>query len=138
MEESSYQNSVEGGADAIVAGNNNEVADHNEKGNSFPWGKICVAAVLVGIVAYVVVDSLTTKNVQTGLRVFLEWIQSNPVAGAFAFVGVYVAATVAFLPGSILTLGGGFVFGGAFGLGPGIVLATSAVFVGAGLGAIAR
>ena len=136
MEESSYQNSVEGGADAIVVENNEVV--NNEGKKSFPWVKICVAAVLVGIIAYVIVDSLTTKNIQAGLQIFLEWIESNLVAGVFAFMGVYFVATVLFVPGSILTLGSGFVFGGAVGLGPGIALATIAVFVGASLGAIAR
>lgn len=51
---------------------------------------------------------------------------------------MYCVATVAFVPGAILTLGGGFVFGKALGLGPGIALASAAVFVGASLGAIAR
>jgi uncharacterized membrane protein YdjX (TVP38/TMEM64 family) len=140
MEESSYQNSVEGGgADAIVI-ENYEVINNDSEGpkKSFPWVKICVATVLVGVIAYVIVDSLTTKNIQAGLQIFLEWIESNLVAGVFAFMGVYFVATVAFVPGSILTLGSGFVFGGAVGLGPGIALATIAVFVGASLGAIAR
>jgi uncharacterized membrane protein YdjX (TVP38/TMEM64 family) len=138
MEESSYQNSVEGGADAIVVESNDVIKDGEGKKKSFPWGKICVAAVLVGVITYVVIDWLTTKNIQAGLQIFLEWIESNLVAGVFAFMGVYFAATVAFVPGSILTLGSGFVFGGAVGLGPGVALATLAVFVGASLGAIAR
>lgn len=36
-----------------------------------------------------------------------------------------------FVPGSILTLGAGFVFANAFGLGWGVLLATVAVFCGA-------
>lgn len=44
-------------------------------------------------------------------------------------------ATVLFIPGSVLTLGAGFVFAAAFGLGGGLVLGTAAVFVGASLGA---
>jgi uncharacterized membrane protein YdjX (TVP38/TMEM64 family) len=46
-------------------------------------------------------------------------------------------ATVLFIPGSILTLGAGFVFAAAFGLGGGIILGTLSVFIGASLGAIA-
>ena len=45
-------------------------------------------------------------------------------------------ATVLFIPGSILTLGAGFVFSMAFGLGGGVVLGTVSVFIGASLGAI--
>jgi len=53
------------------------------------------------------------------------------------FICVYFVATILFIPGSILTLGAGFVFGSAFGLGPGVALASLSVFVGASLGAIA-
>jgi len=41
-----------------------------------------------------------------------------------------------FIPGSLLTLGIGFVFANVFGLGLGVLLATIAVFVGASTGAI--
>ena len=37
---------------------------------------------------------------------------------------------------SLLAPGGGFVFAHAFGIGLGVTLATAAVFVGAGLGAV--
>ena len=52
-------------------------------------------------------------------------------------MGVYFIATVCFVPGSLLTLGSGFVFGSAVGVGYGVVLASLAVFVGAALGSIA-
>merc|ERR1712232_416881 len=47
-----------------------------------------------------------------------------------------MGATVLFVPGSILTLGAGFVFANAFGLGIGILLGTLSVFFGASAGAI--
>ena len=46
------------------------------------------------------------------------------------------ASKVVFIPPSILTLGSGVAFAKAFGLGPGIVLASSASFVGACVGAV--
>jgi uncharacterized membrane protein YdjX (TVP38/TMEM64 family) len=54
---------------------------------------------------------------------------------SFLFFLVYMLATVLFFPGSILTLGAGFVFSMAFGLGGGVVLGTISVFLGASCGA---
>lgn len=58
---------------------------------------------------------------------FAAWVESLGVWGAVVFVLGYVLATVAFVPGSLLTLGAGAVFG----LGQGVVL----VLIGATLGA---
>ncbi|KAL9181835.1 hypothetical protein ACHAXT_012178 [Thalassiosira profunda] len=130
MMEPSYQNS------SIDASGDGEKTPADRR-RACPWGKLLVGAVLLGVVIYVIVDATTTKNIQRGFQIFLEWIEDNILAGVFAFMGVYFVATVCFVPGSILTLGSGFVFGKAVGLGPGVALATAAVFVGASLGAIA-
>lgn len=45
------------------------------------------------------------------LRDALEWAQQMGWLGVGVFVGLYIAACVLFLPGSILTLGAGVVFG---------------------------
>jgi uncharacterized membrane protein YdjX (TVP38/TMEM64 family) len=66
---------------------------------------------------------------QEWLRQALQWIEGLGVVGGLAFIAIYIAATVAFLPGSILTLGAGVVFG--------VWLGTVYVFIGATLGAIA-
>lgn len=63
------------------------------------------------------------------LRQALQWINGLGPAGALAFIALYAVAAVAFLPGSILTLGAGAVFG--------IVAGTIYAFTGATLGAIA-
>ncbi|RUS94031.1 TVP38/TMEM64 family protein [Trichormus variabilis] len=59
----------------------------------------------------------------------LYWIDSLGTIGAIAFIGIYIIATIAFLPAAILTLGAGVVFGVFWG--------SIYVFVGATLGAIA-
>ena len=68
-------------------------------------------------------------NPQEWLRNVLQWIDSLGTVGSIAFILLYIIATVAFLPGSILTLGAGVVFG--------LVLGSCYVFIGATLGATA-
>ncbi|MBE9201517.1 MULTISPECIES: TVP38/TMEM64 family protein [unclassified Nodularia (in: cyanobacteria)] len=68
-------------------------------------------------------------NPQIWLRNALQWIDSLGAVGALAFILLYIVATVAFLPGSILTLGAGVVFG--------VVMGSIYVFIGATIGATA-
>ncbi len=55
----------------------------------------------------------------------LAWIEDLGAVGVATFVGLYIAAVILMLPGSILTLGGGFVFG--FWLGSLLVVGSLAV-----------
>src|SRR5260370_18533376 len=41
----------------------------------------------------------------------LDWIRGLGALAPLAFIAIYIAACVAFLPGSILTIGGGGIFG---------------------------
>ncbi|MEH1936922.1 MAG: TVP38/TMEM64 family protein [Nostoc sp.] len=68
-------------------------------------------------------------NPQAILRNALQWIDSLGTLGAIAFIALYIIATVAFFPGSILTLGAGVIFGAVWG--------SLYVFIGATLGATA-
>jgi uncharacterized membrane protein YdjX (TVP38/TMEM64 family) len=68
-------------------------------------------------------------NPQVLLRRTLEWVNELGPTGAIAFIAIYIAATVAFFPGSLLTLGAGVLFG--------VILGSLYVFLGATLGAIA-
>ncbi|MBD2465808.1 TVP38/TMEM64 family protein [Oscillatoria sp. FACHB-1407] len=63
------------------------------------------------------------------LRTALQWIDNLGIVGGLVFIAIYITATVSFLPGSILTLGAGVIFGVVFG--------SVYAFVGATLGAIA-
>lgn len=65
-------------------------------------------------------------------NIFINALQSIDNLGsvkAFAFIGLYIIATVAFLPGSIITLGAGVIFG--------VVWGSLYAFIGATLGATA-
>ena len=59
----------------------------------------------------------------------LKWVEGLGAVGPIAFMVVYVIATVAFIPGSALTLGAGFLFGP--------ILGSVVVFIGATIGATA-
>lgn len=68
-------------------------------------------------------------NPQTWLKTSLDWIQGLGVGGGLVFIALYAVATVAFFPGSLLTLGAGVVYG--------VVQGSLYVLAGASLGAIA-
>jgi uncharacterized membrane protein YdjX (TVP38/TMEM64 family) len=98
--------------------------------------KYLIGLSLIGFVTFIIVDSVTNGYVKNAINDFLAWIEENPIPGFFVFVIVYFVATVLLVPGSILTLGAGFVFANAFGLGPGVLLGSLSVFFGASSGAI--
>ncbi|NER99989.1 MAG: TVP38/TMEM64 family protein [Symploca sp. SIO1B1] len=68
-------------------------------------------------------------NPQQKLLDALQWIDNLGPTGPIMFMVIYLVATVAFLPGSILTLGSGVLFG--------VFLGSFYVFIGATLGATA-
>mmetsp|Transcript_828 Transcript_828/g.1896 ORF Transcript_828/g.1896 Transcript_828/m.1896 type:complete len:306 (-) Transcript_828:192-1109(-) len=116
----------------------NAEEEEQPKDRSGCYKKLLVGLVLLGFIVFVIVDTQTNNYVRNGIVAFLEWIENNTVAGVFCFVAVYFLATIFFVPGSILTLGAGFVFSKALdSLGWGVLLGTCAVWVGASLGAIA-
>lgn len=50
-------------------------------------------------------------DIKENLKTALDWIAHSGVWGIFSFILVYILACVLFLPGSILTLGAGAIFG---------------------------
>lgn len=88
-----------------------------------PIGRILFALVAIGLLISV------GRQLAFLLQPFAEWVDGLGVLGPLAFIGGYVVATVAFVPGSALTLAAGAIFG----LGWGVVY----VLIGATLGASA-
>ena len=70
------------------------------------------AALAVGV-ALVVVGR--QPGVREGLISALRWIEGQGAAGVAAFVLIYVAACILFIPGSLLSLGAGAIYGTARG-----------------------
>ncbi len=90
----------------------------------FRWKWIAYA-----IAAVAVVLALKYFHIQDLLKEALDWIGKLGPWGPVIFIGIYVVATVFFIPGSVLTLGAGAVFG--------VVLGSVCVSISATLGATA-
>ncbi len=95
------------------------------------WGRsswMGLAVLLMATPALAAPDGGASFNPQNWLREALIWVNDLGAVGAIAFLALYALATIAFFPGSILTLGAGVVFG--------VVQGSLLVFVGATLGAM--
>jgi len=87
-------------------------------------------AIRVALAVVVLAALLAVGRVAGGyLPHFARWVDGLGVVGPLVFIAGYVVATVAFAPGSILTLAAGAIFG--------LVEGTLYVFVAATLGASA-
>lgn len=86
------------------------------------WLMFAVVAIVAGVAMFV-------PQVQQGLVNVLEVVQSAGVWGPALFIVVYILACLLFLPGSILTIGAGYVFG--------IRVGIITVSIGSTLGAVA-
>jgi uncharacterized membrane protein YdjX (TVP38/TMEM64 family) len=67
------------------------------------------------VVAAALVTAGILLDVNTYLRQLLDWVRDQGFVGVLVFGAVYIGATVLFVPGSILTLGAGFVYGVVWG-----------------------
>lgn len=85
-------------------------------------GRVKILLIVVAIAALIAAGKYF--NVQEQLRTALEWVQGLGPWGYAAFGVIYILAAVLFIPGSILTLGAGVVFGVAAGSLVVIVSAT--------------
>ncbi len=75
-------------------------------------GKSSKAKWFIGVFCIVLVFiAFKYFNVQGVLRKSLDWIAGLGPAGPVAFIVIYVLACVFFIPGSVLTLGAGVLFG---------------------------
>lgn len=82
--------------------------------------------IFAAVLAVLLLAALTLP-VADWLAGFFAWIEQNPALAWAAFALFYIAAVVLMLPGSLLTLGGGYLFG----LGYGFVIVSAASVVGA-------
>jgi uncharacterized membrane protein YdjX (TVP38/TMEM64 family) len=86
------------------------------------WKWIALVIVLSAVIA-----AVRLLPVATWLRDFNGWVSQLGALGFFVFVAGYVLATVLFVPGSVLTIGAGLIFG--------LFVGTVAVSLGSTIGA---
>lgn len=86
--------------------------------------------IILAVVGIAVLAALIFGGRRVGALVpqFAEWVASLGVWGPVVFILGYIVATVAFIPGSILTLAAGAIFG--------LLRGTIFVFIGATVGSI--
>jgi len=88
--------------------------------------RLPIGKLLLGIVAVIAFAGLG-RQFGIFLEGFATWVSGLGPFGPIAFIAGYVAATVAFIPGSVLTLVGGVLFG--------LVQGTLFALIGATIGA---
>ncbi len=86
---------------------------------------ILIVAVLIWAISYFMIPSLLQRQLARAL----DWIANLGLSGPIVFLVLYVLACVCFVPGSVLTLGAGALFG--------VVKGTIMVSLSATLGATA-
>lgn len=75
--------------------------------------KMKVAGLILAIIVIVVLFKIF--NIQMVLKNSLDWIAGQGILGAGIFVLLYILAAVFMIPGSILTLGAGVIYGVVWG-----------------------
>ena len=105
-----------------------ESGEMNSQGSTASKSAIRRPIVLI-VVVIALFLAMRFLPIQQWLGNFNDWVSQMGVAGIFLFIGVYAIATVLLAPGSILTIGAGFVFG----LWKGFLAASAGATLGASL-----
>ena len=94
--------------------------------------RLAIIAILITILILVIIYR---EDVKEKTEEFLEWLEDNPALGTFCLALIYIVATLAFIPGSLLTLGAGVALQAAFdNTGLAVFVGTLGVFIGAWIG----
>jgi len=108
------------------------MADVTSPASAAPAPRASRAALAVRILAALAVVALLVyfrDAIAGAVGQLADWVATLGFWGPFVFIAAYVVATVAFVPGLVLTIAAGALFG--------LVAGTLYVFIGASLGACA-
>eukprot|EP00475_Leptophrys_vorax_P042919 TRINITY_DN8097_c0_g2_i1.p1 TRINITY_DN8097_c0_g2~~TRINITY_DN8097_c0_g2_i1.p1 ORF type:complete len:290 (-),score=53.02 TRINITY_DN8097_c0_g2_i1:74-943(-) len=101
-----------------------------------PHSSLWWRVVALCLVICVVLVGLNWSSVEHFLSAFLQWVARHPLLGSCSYVVVYALGSTVFVPGSILSLGAGFVFYRAFPNFTGVLIGVGVVLAGAQLGSM--
>ncbi|KAL7449473.1 hypothetical protein ACHAWC_001531 [Mediolabrus comicus] len=118
--------------------------DYHKKSSSTTTAKTPltkrIALIFMAIMALIVIHDIKhsppDKRLFGAHRIekFLLWVKEHPGTGAAAFVVVYGTCVVLLLPGTPLTLGGGYVYKITYGLAGGVTISTILSLAGSLIG----
>jgi len=78
---------------------------------AFPKARFIFKLLLIILVAFLLLDGIEHFHVQELSKKVLGWVAGLGAWGPIIYIAVYILACVFFIPGSILTLGAGVLFG---------------------------
>eukprot|EP01083_Nonionella_stella_P161960 531154_1 len=102
---------------------------HHQTSN---WFRMCV---FILFIIMIVVLAIHHSWIMSQILNFIHWMERNVVIGSISYVFIFSISNVFLVPGSILTLGGGFVYVHLFGLIKGVLISSVIVWFAASLGA---
>lgn len=118
--------------------------DYHKKSSSTTTAKTPltkrIALIFMAIMAFIVIHDMKHSPPDKRLfgahliEKFLLWVKEHPGTGAAAFVVVYGTCVVLLLPGTPLTLGGGYVYKITYGLVGGVTISTILSLAGSLIG----
>eukprot|EP01084_Bolivina_argentea_P242009 406109_1 len=96
------------------------------------WIRICIFVVFISLLVVAIVNY--NKIISIFLQ-FINWMEKNAITGSLLFVIIFIISNILLIPGSILTMGAGFVYTHIFGLINGIIFSSFLVWIAACFGA---
>jgi uncharacterized membrane protein YdjX (TVP38/TMEM64 family) len=114
-------------------------ADLVEYGKAKTWKKKILTVLLLIVSMLVFYDLLFGRDdyIVTWLHAFIVWMTTHYAAAVFAFVGIFVLSTLAFVPPTVLVFGAGYAFTVAMdNVLAGVTAAAISCFLGSCIGAI--
>lgn len=107
----------------------NQTAWYHKKSN---WIRI---GIFLTFILFIIIGITNHDALISIFLSFISWMENNPFIGSISFILIFCISNILLIPGSLLTLGCGFVYAHIFGLLEGVFLSSILVFIAACLGA---